>query len=182
MTKEPVLVTLERNGPGKLGFDIIPFNCGGTIAFPQNDMEAAECTTANNLQSDPTYKSLDISYSTVKLVLDPYFTSVQGGGPEFTPTNAGAAIAQAIAAEVSVDPDVAYAVLWELWNNAQNNPGSIVYQLWKGTASQSVGIFGDLFQGIGNLLKSLGTVGAILPYAAGAALIVWGLSYLPKRQ
>ena len=173
------LLTLERQS--QMGFDLIPYNCGGTVAFPQTDIEGAECAVASALASDSAYASMKISYATVQTVLNPYFKAVQAGSAAFVPNqNDGQWVSQ-IAASTSISADVVDAVLWETWNVAQQNPGSQTYQLWKGTASTSSGVFGNLFQGIGNALSGLGAIGTILPWIALGGGVLWVWSMLPKK-
>lgn len=181
------LLTLERNEAPQMGIDIIPYNCGGTIAFPQTPVDNAACAIATEISNDLAYSGYGISYSMVQSTLTLYLQNVNKNFSPWNESNSAVSTTNYLANQLHYTADQVYAIMWYLYQNAQNSTNyPNAYAILNGTPqSKPSGItnaLSGLWDGIQNMLKNLGTVGTILPWAALGLGAVWLYSYLPKPK
>lgn len=166
-----------------MGLNVIPYNCGGTISIPLNDLAQAACYIATQIQNDPAYSGMGISYAMIGQIFQAYVANIGKGGAPFTPDNNAAASVTPIAQSLGYTVDQVYAVMWETYSAAHGNPPSqYAQEVLAASSAVQPGGLDAAWQGIQNALKSLGTIGTILPWALAAGAIMYVASWLPKKH
>ncbi|HQT90412.1 MAG TPA: hypothetical protein PL001_00090 [Candidatus Kryptobacter bacterium] len=185
----PKLLTLERQTAQLAGYTWNPevYVCEASH-FCGSDVCSAACMISTRIDANSSgYETgLSSDQPTIQNILNDYLLLLGKGYGSFQPDNSAAPLVNQIVSDTNQSVNQVYYTLYELYYSAQDGYTPSVNVLSNKATHNILQGVGNLAQGtidaIQNLLKNLGTVGAILPWlvAGGAALYVF--SWLPKKR